>query len=87
MGIKHQIQIFVPGTAICEATLDLARNSTCNSCEVTLLGIEQTEVAQQARQLGVNSMPAVVINGKHVGDSELHSPRLRNLVAQLRERM
>jgi glutaredoxin 3 len=36
----------------------------CPSCEITVLDMHDTKVAQRARSLGIRSVPAVVIDGK-----------------------
>ena len=36
----------------------------CPSCEVTVLDMQDSEVAKRAKDLGIRSIPAVVIDGQ-----------------------
>jgi hypothetical protein len=36
----------------------------CDSCEVTVLNMQEPQVADRAKALGIRSVPAVVIDGK-----------------------
>jgi hypothetical protein len=48
----------------CEETIALVNQVACPSCEVSVLDMRQTAVAERAKTLGVRSVPAVVIDGK-----------------------
>ncbi len=62
--MKRSIEIFSAGCGVCDDTVRLVRELACDSCEVTVLDMRQSEVATRARQLGVRSVPAVAVNGK-----------------------
>jgi len=63
----RKIEIFSAGCAVCQETIDLVNRSACPSCEITVLDMKRTAVARRAAELGIRSVPAVVINGKLAG--------------------
>ena len=58
------IEVFSAGCAICTETIELVQRAACPSCDVTVLDMHDPAVAQRAKDLGIRSVPAVVINGK-----------------------
>lgn len=67
MSPKRKVEIFSAGCPVCQETIDLVARLACASCEITVLDMKTSEVAQRARRLGVRSVPAVVINGQLAG--------------------
>jgi glutaredoxin len=63
----RKIEIFSAGCALCEDTVNLVNGLACESCEVTVLSMSEQAVARRARELGIRSVPAVVIDGKVAG--------------------
>ena len=63
MATKRTIEIFSAGCAACEETVTLVNRIACPSCDVTVLDMHHPEVARRAKQLGIRTVPAVVING------------------------
>jgi glutaredoxin len=64
MADKRQIEVFSAGCSVCEATLDMVNRLACPSCEVIIQNMHNPNVARRARDLGIRSVPAVVIDGK-----------------------
>ena len=64
MTAKRTIDIFSAGCAACEETVTLVKEMACPSCEVTVLDMHNPEVARRAKQLGIRTVPAVVMNGR-----------------------
>ena len=64
MGNKRKVEIFSAGCPACEETIELVNRIACESCEVTILDMNDPEVASKAKTLGIRSVPAVVIDGK-----------------------
>lgn len=64
MQRKRQIEIFSAGCPACEETIKLVNNIACPSCEITVRDMHQAEVAAKAKEYGIRSVPAVVIDGK-----------------------
>ena len=61
---KRKIEVFSAGCAACDETVKLVNQIACESCEVEVLDMRQDEVAAKARQYGIRTVPAVVIDGK-----------------------
>ena len=64
MIATRKIEVFSAGCAVCEDTITLVNHIACPSCEVKILDMHQPEVAKKARQYGIRSVPAVVVDGK-----------------------
>ena len=64
MNAKRQIEVFSAGCAACDDAVALVNSIACESCEVTVLDMNDANVASRAKTLGVGSVPAVVIDGK-----------------------
>ncbi len=64
MSAKRKIEVFSAGCPACEETIELVNRVACPSCEVSVLDMNQPEVAERARSLGIRSVPAVAIDGK-----------------------
>jgi glutaredoxin 3 len=63
MTQKRTVEIFSAGCAVCQETVSLVEGMACESCSVTVLDLQDQAVAERARQLGIRSVPAVVIDG------------------------
>jgi glutaredoxin len=61
---KRQIEVFSAGCPACTATVDLVNTAACPSCEVTVLDMNEPSGARRASELGIRSVPAVVIDGQ-----------------------
>ena len=64
MEAKRQIEIFSAGCPVCQEAIDLVNRIACPSCEVSVLDMKDSKVAKKASNLGIKSIPAVVIDGK-----------------------
>lgn len=60
----RKVEVFSAGCSVCEETVKLVKRISCPSCEVTVLSMNDPAVAARAKKLGVQSVPAVVINDK-----------------------
>jgi glutaredoxin 3 len=58
------VEVFSASCAACTETIEMVQRAACPSCEVTVLDMHDPAVAQRAKELGIRSVPAVVINGK-----------------------
>lgn len=61
---KRKIEIFSAGCPACDETVQLVNSIACSSCDVQVLDMRQTDVAAKAKEYGIRSVPAVVIDGK-----------------------
>lgn len=64
---KRRVEVFSAGCMICGETVELVKSLTCSSCEVIVLDMHDDTVAQRAAELGIESVPAVVIDGTLAG--------------------
>ena len=61
---QRRIEIFSAGCPCCTETIELVNSMICQSCSVEVLDMKDDAVAARARDLGIRSVPAVVIDGK-----------------------
>jgi glutaredoxin 3 len=64
MSNKRKIEIFSAGCPACKETINLVNRIACASCDVTVLDMKHTAVADRAKTLGVQRVPAILIDGK-----------------------
>jgi hypothetical protein len=48
---------------VCQALIERVRELACPSCDVSVRDMNVPEVAKRAKSLGIQSLPAVVIDG------------------------
>jgi glutaredoxin len=65
--MKRQIEVFSAGCPLCDETVQMVKRISCRSCEITVHDLRQAEARSRAKALGVNSVPAVAINGELAG--------------------
>lgn len=64
MAKTRKIEVFSAGCAVCEDTVALINRIACSSCEVEILDMHRPEVSKRAKQYGIRSVPAVVVDGQ-----------------------
>ena len=64
MTAKRTIEIFSAKCPVCEAVVARITRLACPPCEVTVLDMNDRRVAERTKNLGIHSVPAVVIDGK-----------------------
>ncbi len=64
MDAKRQIEIFSAGCGLCDETVEMVNRVACPSCEVSVLDMQDPDIARRAKDLGIQSVPAVVVNGQ-----------------------
>lgn len=64
MNNKRTVEVFSAGCPACEPTVQLVQKIACPSCDVQVLNMHKPEVAAKAREYGVKTVPAVVIDGQ-----------------------
>ena len=64
MATKRKVEVFSAGCSACQDAVALVQRVACPSCEVSVLDMNDPQVASRAKTLGVRSVPAVVIDGK-----------------------
>jgi thioredoxin-like negative regulator of GroEL len=64
MTTLRKVEVFSAGCPVCEETIELVNRVACSSCEVSVLDMRNPDVADRAKELGIRSIPAVVIDGR-----------------------
>ena len=64
MNTKRRIEIFSAGCLAYEETIELVDRVACPSCEFSILELKEAGIASRAKELGIRSVPAVIIEGK-----------------------
>jgi glutaredoxin 3 len=64
MAGKRRIEIFSAGCPVCQSAVEQVREIACGSCDVNVLDMKDSDVAQRANLLDVTAVPAVAIDGK-----------------------
>jgi glutaredoxin len=67
MAQKHKIEIFSAGCATCKETIDMVRKIAGSDHEVQIHDMHKEDIASRAKQHGVRSLPAVMVDGKLAG--------------------
>lgn len=65
--MKHKIEIFSAGCATCKETIDAVKKLAGSEHEIHVHDMHKDEIAGRAKQHGIRSLPAVVIDGKLAG--------------------
>ncbi len=66
MATKRKREVFSAGCPGCEGTCNIINRHICSSCEVNIHDMKNPEIANSAKNLGIFSVPAVVIDSKNV---------------------
>lgn len=71
MKAKRKIEIFSAGCAVCEETVKEVKAAACPDCEVVVYDLNSVSATdggkEKAKQYGIKSVPAVVIDGQTAG--------------------
>ena len=67
MANKRTVEVFSAGCPACDETVKLVQRLACESCEVRVLDMNDATVSNRARELGINVVPAVVVDGELAG--------------------
>ena len=60
----RKVEVFSAGCPACREAVELVERVAGSSAEVAVLDMHQQDVAARAKDLGVQSVPAVAIDGK-----------------------
>jgi len=64
MADKRTVELFSAGCAACQDAIEIVNKAACPSCEVIVHDMKDIQVVRRAKELGIRSVPAVVIDGK-----------------------
>lgn len=59
---QRKVEVFTAGCPLCEPAVQLVQELACPDCDVTVYDLRESG-AEQARQYGVQRVPAVVVDG------------------------
>jgi len=62
--MTRKVQVFTAGCSLCDDAVNLVQSIACPACDVEVLDMQDPQVASQAKTLGVQRVPAIVIDGK-----------------------
>ena len=61
------VEVFTAGCPACEPVVDLVQRIACKDCDVQIKNMNDADVAERAKTLGIERVPAVVIDGQLAG--------------------
>jgi glutaredoxin 3 len=61
---KRRIEVFSAGCSTCKETIELVKRLAGSSHEVIVHDMQKSEIASKAKNHGIRSVPAVVVDGK-----------------------
>jgi hypothetical protein len=64
MADNRKIEVFSAGCALCHDVIDAVRREAGSSDEIIVRDMTDSRVVERATELGVRSVPAVVIDGR-----------------------
>tara|TARA_E500000331_G_C17272891_1_gene720232 strand:- start:19949 stop:20206 length:258 start_codon:yes stop_codon:yes gene_type:complete len=59
----RSIEIFSAGCPTCKDVIALVNKIACSSCEIAISDMQHQETAKRAKELGINKIPAVLVDG------------------------
>lgn len=71
---KRKIEVFSAGCGACDSAVELVKRLACPSCELTVLDMHKPDVAARAKSLGIERVPAVIVDGKLAECCSVASP-------------
>ena len=81
MTNQPKVEVFSAGCLACEPVVQLVKSIACPSCDVQVLDMNQPEVASRAKEYGVKTVPAIVIDGNLASCCEGAGPNAEALRA------
>ena len=67
MSNQRTIEVFSAGCPVCDDAVAQVKAASCPSCDVQVQDMRDPAVAERARALGIQSVPAVVVDGVLAG--------------------
>jgi thioredoxin-like negative regulator of GroEL len=49
---------------MCSKTIEMIHRMACASCELEVMDMRKPDIADQARRLGIRTVPSVVVDGE-----------------------
>ncbi len=64
MNRKRKVEVYSAGCPVCNDAVDMVKGMSCQDCEISVLDMNDPVVAKKAKNLGIRSVPAFVVDGK-----------------------
>ena len=64
MKEKTIIEVFSAGCSLCQDTIKAMKEKYAEDSEVRELNMHDEDVVERAKEIGITSVPSIVINGK-----------------------
>ena len=61
--MNRTVEVFSADCAVCDEFVERVNAIACPSCDVVVLDMQQPDVVERAKSLGVASVPAVAMDG------------------------
>ena len=62
--MAKKVEVFSAGCSVCKETIEIVKRLAVSNHEVVIHDMNKSDVATKAKDYGVRSVPAVVIDGK-----------------------
>jgi len=79
--MSNKVEIFSAGCPACESVIELVNNIACGNCEISIIDMNDSANAKRAKSLGIERVPAVVVNGKLADCCQVKGPTEESLKA------
>jgi len=63
MSDTRTVEVFTAGCPLCDDVVDRVREIACDACDVRVVSLRDDAGARRAEEVGVQSVPAVAVNG------------------------
>ena len=64
MTAKLKVEVFIAGCPACDEAVALVQRLACGACQVTIQNLNEPDAARRAGELGIRSVPTVVVDGQ-----------------------
>ena len=64
MSTKRIVEIFSAGCPVCNDVIEQVNQMACPCCDVKIRDMQDAAIARRAKDLGIYSVPAVVVDGE-----------------------
>lgn len=63
MPDSRTVEVFTAGCPLCDEVVERVQDHACDSCDVQTVSLQNDEGQRRAEKIGVQSVPAVAVNG------------------------
>jgi hypothetical protein len=63
-GQRKKIEIFTSGCSICNETVEMVKRIVGSNHHIEIRDMHQGHIAGRAKQLGIKSVPGIIVDGK-----------------------